>query len=511
MRALAALLTVIASSASAQGFCLDPSFADGGVFMLDVGGVDNVAWSAQGLDLQPDGRLVVGGTVVGAPGGRLVVVRLSTSGALDPSFGDGGIVELVVGAPNAQLETIRVQPDGTLVLAGEADDPLLDGGDRSLVVVARLTATGTLDSTFGGGVLLPRFLPHPEIVNGQVPLSMGRVLLGGQGRTRGGDYNLFTLALLRDGGLDTSYGDGGISEIDFGGGDEFGGAIAQDALGRVLLPATTYRGMQFDFGLARLSTTGTLDPSFGVAPLTGRLVADFFGRDDACTVVLEQPDGRVLCGGSVTLADGGSSVAILRTLADGQVDLTFGPGGHTLEQGARWSLRALAVLGDGTIIGGGAAPTDRPDTDLTVGFLDSTGIYLPERGLFQLDIAGGDDGVRTLKVDAQGRLVVFGAASRGGQTDLLVVRMSRCIAGPDAGMPDAGVPDAGTPDAGTPDAGTPDAGTPDAGTPDAGPRETTPVELRVGCGCSADPSWSLLAACWLVAFGRSRARRRSAT
>ena len=81
MRALAMLSTIIASSAFAQGFCLDPSFADGGVFVLDVGGVDNVAWSAQGLDLQPDGRLVVGGTVVGAPGGRLVVVRLSTSSA----------------------------------------------------------------------------------------------------------------------------------------------------------------------------------------------------------------------------------------------------------------------------------------------------------------------------------------------------------------------------------------------------------------------------------------------
>lgn len=532
MRPLAAVVVLLSASAFAQGWCLDRSFSDGGVFLLDVGGVDNVGWSAQGLDLQTDGRLIVGGTIAGAPAGRFLAVRLSTNGTLDPTFDGTGVVDVAIGASNAELETIRVQPDGTIVLAGAAEDPLLDGGGRLLVVVARLTSAGALDSAFGGGVLLPRILPHPEIVNGQLPLSNGGVLLAGQGRTRGADYNLFTLALLRDGGLDTSYGDGGISEIDFSGGDEFGAAIAQDQAGRVLVPATTYRGTQFDFGLARLTPNGVLDPSFGIAPFVGRVTTDFFGGSDACTVALEQPNGRILCGGNITLSDGGAGVAVMRTLASGLPDLSFGPGGRTTREGANWSLRALAVLSDGTIVAGGAAPgAGRPDTDLTLGFLDSAGSFVPgigAAGVLQLDVAGGNDGVRTLKVDQQGRLLVFGAAERAGQNDLFVARLSPCgdagvpdagtpdagtpdAGTPDAGAPDAGTPDAGTPDAGTPDAGTPDAGTPDAGTPDAGtPDAGTPLELRVGCGCSAAPSWSLLAAWWLLAFRRARARSRSA-
>jgi hypothetical protein len=111
-----------------------------------------------------------------------------------------------------------------------------------------------------------------------------------------------------------------------------------------------------------------------------------------------------------------------------------------------------------------------------------------------------------LKVDAMGRLLVYGATSPGADNDLVVMRLASC----DPTLPDAGMSDAGFIDAGTPtDAGSPDAGTPiDAGLDDAG------VEMArsyaVGCSCQGGSSELALGAIALMAWflmHRSRSKR----
>ncbi len=462
------LVVALGGLADAQVLCLDPSFAGGGITSVDVRQVANVGWTPQGLDLQPDGRIVVGGTGAEFDGGSFFVWRLTEDGESDLSFGSFGFVEIPLGLPRPEFETIRVQADGTLVLAGEGGDTSVTSVDASRAVIARVSSSGVVEQ-----VLLPRFAPSPQIVNGQVALPDGRALFAGQGRTRGADYNLFVFALLRDGGLDTSFGDGGLTEVDFGGGDEFGAALVQDAQGRLLLNAVTYRSGQFDFGLARLNVLGGHDLNFGLAR-PGRVTTDFFGRDDSCDVVGVQPDGKPLCGGSVTLPDGGAATALVRYQTNGDRDSTFGTGGMVLKESPRASLRALTVHPNGTIAVAGGAPGLNGDLDMTIGFFDPSGNSIPlssSESILRLDLHG-DESAHQLRFDSRNRLLVFGETSvDGGQNDAVVARYIFCGSDggtPDAGTPDAGTPDAGTPDAGTPDAGTPDAGTPDAGTPDAG-------------------------------------------
>ena len=339
------LVVTLAQVAEAQLICLDPTFAGGGITRIDVRQASNVGWTPQGLDLQPEGRIVVGGTGVELDGGSFFALRLTDDGQPDLSFGVGGFVEIPVGLPQPEFETLRVQADGTLVLAGAGVDTAVASGDTSRVVIARVSSSGVVEQ-----VLLPRFAPSPQIVNGQVALPDGRTLFSGQGRTRGADYNLFVFALLRDGGLDPSFGDGGLTEVSFGAGDEFGGAMVQDTQGRLLLNAVTYQSGQFDFGLARLNASGAPDPTFGLNP--GIVTTNFFGQSDSCEVVGVQPDGRPLCGGSVTLADGGPAIALVRYLTTGALDPTFGAGGVVLRQGARILVRAITVHPDGTIITG---------------------------------------------------------------------------------------------------------------------------------------------------------------
>ncbi len=127
---------------------LDPEFGDGGIVTTTVG-----SGRSQALDVlvQADGRIVAAG--VARRGGRDVfaLVRYTVGGAVDPSFGSNGIALLSAGSSYAQAGDIEPGPAGTLLLAGQA----VDAAGVPRIAVARVTAAGELDATFGtGGVTL---------------------------------------------------------------------------------------------------------------------------------------------------------------------------------------------------------------------------------------------------------------------------------------------------------------------------------------------------------------------
>src|SRR5256885_8513102 len=68
----------------------------------------------------------------------------------DPAFGSDGVVYYSLGVgptPAAQIDAAAVQPDGKIVLAGNATDP----NGRKTMLVARLDPNGALDQGFGDG------------------------------------------------------------------------------------------------------------------------------------------------------------------------------------------------------------------------------------------------------------------------------------------------------------------------------------------------------------------------
>ncbi len=103
------------------------------------GGIDQ----AYGLALQPDGKAVAVGNWGNA---GYALARYGTGGALDSSFGSGGLVHTTIAA-NDLLLGVAVQRDGKVVAAGSAASQTKFG-------LARYTAAGALDSTFGTGGLV---------------------------------------------------------------------------------------------------------------------------------------------------------------------------------------------------------------------------------------------------------------------------------------------------------------------------------------------------------------------
>ena len=117
------------------------------------------------LALQPDGRILVGGTAADSlgrglchPAGCLdypVVARLEPDGSLDTVFNGSGAIALAIGKENEDLS--GVQDSGTLAKISLNPDGTIDLLSERLVNLARLLVDGTLDRTFvAEGTLIPR-------------------------------------------------------------------------------------------------------------------------------------------------------------------------------------------------------------------------------------------------------------------------------------------------------------------------------------------------------------------
>ena len=106
--------------------------------------------SSAGVVVDAQGRTLVGATLDDGSllRTRAAVLRLLPSGALDPSFGSGGMATIAPPPPysTTRAEAIALDAQGRIVIAGEVDD--------DVPAVARLLADGTLDPGFASGGLL---------------------------------------------------------------------------------------------------------------------------------------------------------------------------------------------------------------------------------------------------------------------------------------------------------------------------------------------------------------------
>lgn len=120
------------------------------------------------------------------------------------------------------------------------------------------------------------------------------------------------------GGLDGSFGTGGLATFNVGGGD-----VVIDAAGRTLLAGFTPGPGGGDFLIQRLLPDGTPDPAFGTG---GRVVLDFAGSDDRGRRVSLDPVGNILVAGYADPGTG-KQIAVARLSPAGVADSGFGTAG----------------------------------------------------------------------------------------------------------------------------------------------------------------------------------------
>jgi uncharacterized delta-60 repeat protein len=236
----------------------------------------------------PNGKLLLAG-FSGPEGGDIKVARLSANGAFDTTFGAGGIATVDFGATEFG-EAMARQADGRILVAGRSSP--------SGAVVARLRATGVLDPDFGSGGRVT--LPGGGSLSAVLVQPDRNIVVAGNA---GGSAAMTVTRLKPDGSLDATFGTGGTATVAFGSlANPLGGAVRQPD-GKIVIAGYTQDGE--DVAVARLTTDGSPDATFG----TGGKSTVEFGAATFGNAVALAPNGRIVVAGQKT---GGDDFAVAR-------------------------------------------------------------------------------------------------------------------------------------------------------------------------------------------------------
>jgi uncharacterized delta-60 repeat protein len=282
-----------------------------------------------GTTVQSNGDiLAVGESGVGSSP-DLLLARFTPSGALDHSFGSGGLVHgPAISGFGSLGRAVAVQSNGQIVVVGEATDP--SGTYPHGMLIERFNSNGGIDTTFGShgvaDVLTGASAGQGYAVAIQAD---GKIVATGAATAAGSDGTAPRVAVVRlktNGSLDTSFRGGGTDVIDLGAYSS-ALAVALQSNGDIVIAGSQAPGLQVTNALiARLTTTGTLDSSFG----TGGAYAHQYAQGAASSTfngVAIQSNGDIVAAGAATAGNTGADTIVVRFTSAGHQDGSFGSGG----------------------------------------------------------------------------------------------------------------------------------------------------------------------------------------
>ncbi|MBK8811167.1 MAG: VCBS repeat-containing protein [Acidobacteria bacterium] len=239
---------------------------------------------ANALAIQTDGKIVVAGfSLTGDT--NLALARFNSNGSLDTTFDGDGIAILVL--PNNQdLFDIAIQPDGKIVVGGNTGTNDLDQD----FLVVRFNANGTPDASFGPtgtGVIQTSFNAGDSL--GSIALQTdGKIVAGGYTFGTGIDFAL--LRITATGSLDTTFDTDGKLTTSVRQEDFLNKVLIQPNGKIIATGYTRSPGQNFDVAVVRYDPTGALDTSFDVDGIATTNDAPF----EETTAAALQPDGKII-------------------------------------------------------------------------------------------------------------------------------------------------------------------------------------------------------------------------
>jgi uncharacterized delta-60 repeat protein len=348
---LVVLAVVLATAGTAAAFPgqFDPAFGTGGATINQFSSAPSPLSIGVDIAPAPEGKVVACGEVADIEGHiALGVARYLSNGALDPSFGTGGVAILQEGLvgekegkPTPPESTclysgLTVLPDGRIVLVGAASNK--EGKYSGLVM--RLKTNGEPDPSFGGGVLRQALgegaTPNAELFGVAIQPDEKVVATGFATDAEG--HTEFVAERLSSGGvLDASFGKAGVFRQQLGKDATTPSSAGTDVIvqpsGQLIFSgqANKDKGGYF-FMLVALTSGGKLNPGFGTA---GGVTTYLPGPDPTGEAtsyrVVEQSSGRLVLGGTAPFDEAGDfGYAVAGFTSSGLLDTSFGTGGATL-------------------------------------------------------------------------------------------------------------------------------------------------------------------------------------
>jgi uncharacterized delta-60 repeat protein len=326
-------------------------------------GTPGVKGVAEDVVVQTDGKTVVAGytwyyDAQRNPYYQFALARFDVNGVLDKTFGpkgDGTIQTQVGDYWTAIGRAVAIQPDGKILVAGEAEF-----NDHDVMAVVRYNSDGSIDKSFDGdGRVTVRI--NDSLGYDMALQSDGKIVVAGS------DNNNFAVIRLNDNGsLDKSFDGDGKATLNMGA-QEKALAVALDYsgtpqsngnYGKIVL-AGSYRTDNFEqYAIARFNANGKLDTTFAQdAYSQGWKRAGFNGHKySRARSVVVQPNGKIVIAGTRgdTVAPGSFQFALARYDKKGQLDTIFGTNGivETNLGGTAEAFDVMLSADDGLLVGG---------------------------------------------------------------------------------------------------------------------------------------------------------------
>ena len=330
----------------AQAGSFDTTFdTDGKTTYCFAFGVTNI-----GIDggIQSSGKIITYNNSAAAVTARLI--RWNTNGSLDTSFGINGFVNFTSTSPFYNNQTyytysMVIQPDDKIIIMGTQQGNLYSNA----YWVVRLLPDGALDTSFNGTGYLDLLFGSQQDRGTCIALQPdGKILVGG---TSGNTAQYFTMARLNtNGSLDTTFGTAGKVQTPFAGDESFAQSIAVQTDAKILLGGYTVNIPHAkDFALIRYNANGSIDTGFGT---NGKVVTTISDNSDLITSLIAQPDGKIIAGG-FSSSENNPWMCMVRYLANGAVDTTFGVNGIVINNDDNSRNCSIARQVDGKIVMGG--------------------------------------------------------------------------------------------------------------------------------------------------------------
>lgn len=383
-RSLIALVTVAgafaaAGSATAATLKPDSSFGKRGVVTTTAKGVSLNAYDAVSVS---GGKIVVAGQSSTSKGvTQVVVARYLKNGKLDKSFASKGIYRSSFPSKSGPFvaRAVRVQPGtGKLVVAG--------GYGEGSVLVMRLTSSGRLDKSFGpkkNGIATRAV----EDVAGAMAFGPGGSIRVGSSNQNANGRPYVIAGFTASGAVDSSFGTGGLVQLIFWDPTQASSAGLSNLEATANGTFTGSGHLDYiggdghgSAGVFRLTADGQLDPTFGTAGHVELALPDAGG-----VLPFWWPAAMVVDGaGRITISGDGTGVAskskgavrTVRITSAGELDSTFGTGGWVVTDGVSDGTQPLAggalTAGGGVAVGVGNGmlglnSTGGPDTSFGAG------------------------------------------------------------------------------------------------------------------------------------------------
>ena len=324
------------------------------------------------LDVQADGKIIVGGTFT-LYNGTIAnkIIRLNSDGSADGTFQSG------TGISNSSVAVIEVMPSGSIMVGGGFTRDY-NGVDARKII--QLNSDGTINSSFdiGGGPATATVYAFAKGIDGSWFV--------------GGSFSVFDkknrgrLAKLdSSGALDEDYLS---AKVGFNN-SVYKAVALKNSQTMIFGNFSTFNGKDAS-RVARLNEDGSLDDSFN---------SSGSGANNTVRTAVLQTDGKVIMAGAFTKYNDEVISKIVRLNGDGTTDVTFANGSSINNQ-----IYVLALQDDGKILVGGSfknyngTEVNRLVRLLSNGAVDTS-----------FNTGSGPDGtVESIVVQNDGKLIVAG-------------------------------------------------------------------------------------------------------